>query len=624
MRHIRKKLLFTICLIGTLTLTFDKARAEELQSVDDVSSNVSSLKEVDDLPTPISESVYFNREDILNNVSENSTNMGAEETNQSDLEQDVIVDDFDANMLLAESKVQTASSTKINVKEYGAVGNGTTDDSAAILKALNAALSSGKTLYFPSGTYYSSKNILINSNCTIQGESKENTKILFKDIVSKADYDEWSQRGLVTFNGDKLNLKNMSFKYIADNDTKYTRKKNQSGTEGVLFSIIRGNDILIDNCEFYVGGQKHPSMTCMWIKSELTNISNVNITNSSLTNNSESTVGGCLWISGHDDSELKVSDITVSNSSFSKNGNDEALSVWGYNISNINVKSNTFAYTGLNVQNDVFITFGMPNYSRTENLKGIYFTDNTINISGYVTNLINAQKLSASSDVHISNNVITGMVKKTAWFSCFAFNTASNVYLDSNDINISGDNVLAYMTYVGGKIESTNNSFTTKVCKRSMIIKSKDSKFFVGPNVTLVGDKFSFGDTNTVSEQSTIQYPASGQITFDKCSVDTSRSALHELKYQILTKNDNSYPKNKVIFKDCTMDCTIIIKFLKYTNTDISFAGTKCKDFSFIAPNNNLCIYLLDLTGVTCNRVRLNYVEVPKTKTNVFSIRQSI
>jgi len=46
----------------------------------------------------------------------------------------------------------TAPVTTINVKDYGAVGDGITDDSAAI-KAAQAALSSGERLYFPEGDY---------------------------------------------------------------------------------------------------------------------------------------------------------------------------------------------------------------------------------------------------------------------------------------------------------------------------------------------------------------------------------------------------------------------------------------------------------------------------------------
>jgi len=42
---------------------------------------------------------------------------------------------------------------KVNVKLYGATGNGTTNDTAAILAANAYAIANGKTLYWPAGTY---------------------------------------------------------------------------------------------------------------------------------------------------------------------------------------------------------------------------------------------------------------------------------------------------------------------------------------------------------------------------------------------------------------------------------------------------------------------------------------
>ncbi|AZN43317.1 glycosyl hydrolase family 28-related protein [Paenibacillus albus] len=45
------------------------------------------------------------------------------------------------------------SSNVVNVKSYGAVGNGTTDDTAAIKSAITAATASKQIVYFPYGTY---------------------------------------------------------------------------------------------------------------------------------------------------------------------------------------------------------------------------------------------------------------------------------------------------------------------------------------------------------------------------------------------------------------------------------------------------------------------------------------
>lgn len=48
-----------------------------------------------------------------------------------------------------------------NVKDYGAVADGITDDTASIQSSVNAALSSGGTVYIPSGTYAISGSITI-------------------------------------------------------------------------------------------------------------------------------------------------------------------------------------------------------------------------------------------------------------------------------------------------------------------------------------------------------------------------------------------------------------------------------------------------------------------------------
>ena len=53
-----------------------------------------------------------------------------------------------------------------NVKDYGAVGDGITDDSASINSALNLALANNGCLYFPAGNYYYNSATPININST--------------------------------------------------------------------------------------------------------------------------------------------------------------------------------------------------------------------------------------------------------------------------------------------------------------------------------------------------------------------------------------------------------------------------------------------------------------------------
>jgi polygalacturonase len=59
-----------------------------------------------------------------------------------------------------------------NVRDYGAAGNGSTNDTAAINKAILAAnAAGGGTVVFPSGTYRSANSIHLLSNVTLQLDS---------------------------------------------------------------------------------------------------------------------------------------------------------------------------------------------------------------------------------------------------------------------------------------------------------------------------------------------------------------------------------------------------------------------------------------------------------------------
>ena len=83
---------------------------------------------------------------------------------------------YAGNLNIASAKPWT--SNIINVKSYGAVGNGINDDTTAIRNAINAAGSMWSTVYFPAGTYKITGRLTGNSNTKYTGAGKANTLIM--------------------------------------------------------------------------------------------------------------------------------------------------------------------------------------------------------------------------------------------------------------------------------------------------------------------------------------------------------------------------------------------------------------------------------------------------------------
>ncbi|MEC2345035.1 glycosyl hydrolase family 28-related protein [Paenibacillus barengoltzii] len=80
---------------------------------------------------------------------------------------------FSINPVAANAEPKDAQ--MINVKDQGAKGDGVTDDTSAIQRALDLAASSKGTVYFPEGTYVVNpvNTLIVESGTTLKGEGKK-------------------------------------------------------------------------------------------------------------------------------------------------------------------------------------------------------------------------------------------------------------------------------------------------------------------------------------------------------------------------------------------------------------------------------------------------------------------
>lgn len=95
-----------------------------------------------------------------------------EEEYEDDFEEEIEIEVEAEKLRLDVSTEHYTDSMYVNVKDFGAVGDGKTDDSEAIQKAINGSTS--MTVYLPAGTYLITRPIQISSDTNILGVAAEN------------------------------------------------------------------------------------------------------------------------------------------------------------------------------------------------------------------------------------------------------------------------------------------------------------------------------------------------------------------------------------------------------------------------------------------------------------------
>ncbi len=168
--------------------------------------------------------------------------------------------------------VQTKLQQTLSVKDFGAVGNGSADDTLAIQDALNAG--SGRTVYFPAGTYRVSSTLVVKTKTTLLGDGinksilkltsgfSASTAMLRNDVVTgtvNVYYDTDIEVCGLTFDGNSNATRTSELlAFIKVLNLNFRNCAVQNGTF-IGLACSASKNVVVSQCYFTNNGRPIPS-----------------------------------------------------------------------------------------------------------------------------------------------------------------------------------------------------------------------------------------------------------------------------------------------------------------------------------------------------------------------------
>ncbi len=155
------------------------------------------------------------------------------------------------------------AAAEFNVRDYGAVGNGSTNDTAAVNRAITAANAAGGGIVrFPSGTYESKNTIRMKSNVTLQldaGSTISGNGADTYDPPEPNQWDDYQDYGHSHFHNAMIhgdNLSNIGFtgSGVIDGDGALITGNPKSGEADKIISLTRCKNLTLSGITLREGG----------------------------------------------------------------------------------------------------------------------------------------------------------------------------------------------------------------------------------------------------------------------------------------------------------------------------------------------------------------------------------
>lgn len=379
-------------------------------------------------------------------------------TNEDIVDNKTLIPISNNNLLVAE----LMKSSSMNVKQFGAKGNGTYDDTLSIQKALNTS----NEIIIPetNNFYLISDNLTINNNQIIKGYG-EKSKLLMPDGLEKSIFDIRNVKNIIIEN---LKLCNETYQTgtnpnLSKNKIIYTEEVENITIKNCFFENAYSRGIQIfktKNFNYLNNIFKNATYEMLLLLPEVENVLVDNCIFDTCTSNYINTY---LFATGRIDTEtyeFATKNVHVQNSKFLNNPNWEGVDTHAClnfycennyfenckvgimarttdtspltemveNHGNIFIKNNTIKGTN----EDCGIIVGGMN-SSTFLVKNIFIENNIIENSGR-SNSLGAISVHSSKNVNILNNTIKNSTGSAITLTIgLYFNVKNNVIVDCTD-----------------------------------------------------------------------------------------------------------------------------------------------------------------------------------------------